>query len=77
MVGHGDRPTGDPEKVMTLLQRKTLNLIDTAPDIRTRTYWVLKTAIQDQAHPRFINRIKQIYGDRLFVGFNNKEGETL
>jgi hypothetical protein len=61
--------------MMTLIQRKTLSLIDTAPDITTRNYWILKTAIQDKAHPRIIERIKQIYGDRLFAGFDFKEGE--
>jgi hypothetical protein len=61
---------------MDAIQRKTLDLIDTAPDITTRNYWILRTAIQDKAHPRIINRIKQIYGDRLFVGFDHKEGEN-
>ena len=61
---------------MNIIQRKTLSLIDRAPDITTRNYWILRTAIQDKAHPQFINRIKQIYGDRLFAGFDHNEGEN-
>jgi len=63
-------------KVLNAIQRKTLSLIDMAPDITTRNYWILRTAIQDNAHPKFIERIKQIYGDRLFAGFDFKEGES-
>jgi len=61
---------------MNIIQRKTLSLIDRAPNITTRNYWLLRTAIQDKAHPQIINRIKQIYGDRLFAGFDHSEGEN-
>ena len=52
---------------MTRLQRKTLDLIDCAPDITTRNYWILKDAIQVNAHPRIIDRIRKIYEGRLFM----------
>ena len=60
---------------MNVIQRKTLELIDTAPDIRTRNYWILKTAIQDKAHPRLIERIKEIYGERLVSDFDTEEAK--
>lgn len=51
---------------MNAVQRKTLELIDTAPDILTRNYWLFKTAIQDGAHPKITERIRRIYEARLF-----------
>ena len=61
--------------MMDRIQQRTLGLIDTAPDIITRNYWILKTAIQDRAHPRIIKRIRRIYEARLFLGFDSNEGE--
>lgn len=58
-------------------QRKTLDLIDAAPDIVTRNYWLLKTAIQDGAHPKIIARIRSIYEARLFLDKLEDEKDPL
>ncbi len=52
---------------MSVVDRQTRYLINTAPDILTRNYWLLKAAIQDKAHPRIIDRIRKIYEGRLFL----------
>lgn len=50
-----------------MVDKKTRALLDTAPDIMTRTYWLLKDARNSDAHPLIIARIEKILEARLFI----------
>jgi len=58
--------------MLNRIQRRSLDLISIAPDALTRSHWLLKLAVSDEAHPKIIERLKKLYEARLFLEFGSK-----
>ena len=56
---------------MNRIQRRSLELVNIAPDILTRNHWLLKLAVSDKAHPKIIERLQKLYAARLFLEFGS------